>query len=247
MWDDAKTLNAAALTLAALAVAAIAWGCVAWLVRQPAFAFRDVVVMTPLARASAPHVEAVIRGELTGTFFTLNLDRARATLAKVPWVRGVALRRQWPRRLEVTIEEHAPLARWNDGSLVNVQGEVFTAAWDGELPQFIGPEGRSSAMTERFNEWGAALAPLGLAVRAITLSARDGWSLKAAGSAGPLSIELGRDDPGARLARFVAAHGRTLGALERAGTVVTHVDLRYRNGFAARVPGFREKPARKAA
>jgi len=27
---------------------------------------------------------------------------------------------------------------------------------------------------------------------------------------------------------------------------VADVDLRYRNGFTARVPGFREKPARRA-
>ena len=33
----------------------------------------------------------------------------------------------------------------------------------------------------------------------------------------------------------------------RAGTRVDYVDLRYRNGFAARVPQFREKPGRPAA
>jgi len=31
----------------------------------------------------------------------------------------------------------------------------------------------------------------------------------------------------------------------RAGTRIEHVDLRYHSGFAARVPGFRDKPARK--
>ena len=43
------------------------------------------------------------------------------------------------------------------------------------------------------------------------------------------------------------SHGRTLGALARAGTRIDAVDLRYRNGFAARVPGFREKSAKPAA
>ncbi len=62
----------------------------------------------------------------------------------MPWVRKVALRRQWPRRLEVTIEEHSPLARWNDAGLVNAQGEVFVADYDGELPQFDGPEGSAA-------------------------------------------------------------------------------------------------------
>jgi cell division septal protein FtsQ len=57
---------------------------------------------------------------------------------------------------------------------------------------------------------------------------------------------LGRDDPSGRLARFVAAHDRTIGALARAGRRIEQVDLRYRNGFAARVPSFREKSARKS-
>ncbi|MFI4925880.1 MAG: hypothetical protein ACHQJ7_12155, partial [Vicinamibacteria bacterium] len=70
--------------------------------------------------------------------------------------------------------------------------------------------------------------------------------LKATSAGAPLAIELGRDEPDARLARFVAAYGRTVGALARSGTRIGEVDLRYRNGFAARVPGFREKPARRA-
>ena len=109
MWDDAKQLNAVAAALALVALLALAWGAVAWALRQPPFAFREVVVHGTLERASAAHLEAAIREELTGTFFTMNLDRARSALTRVPWVRNVALRRQWPQRLDVTIEEHAPV------------------------------------------------------------------------------------------------------------------------------------------
>ena len=31
------------------------------------------------------------------------------------------------------------LVTWNDNALVNKEGEVFIADYDGELPQFIGP------------------------------------------------------------------------------------------------------------
>ena len=113
MWDDARQLNAVALGLALVAFAALGAGLVAWLVRQPAFEFRDVVVTDTPVRASAAQLEAVIRDELAGTFLTMNLDRARDAIARMPWVRRVALRREWPRRLVVTIEEHEPRARWN--------------------------------------------------------------------------------------------------------------------------------------
>ena len=153
MWDDPKQLNAIAASLAFVAVGALIVGAFAWLFRQPAFAFREVVVMTPPARASAAHLEAVIRDEIAGTFFTLNLDRARAALAQVPWVRRASLRRQWPQRLEVTIEEHEPLARWNDDALVNANGEIFTADFEGDLPQFQGADARAAEVTARYREW----------------------------------------------------------------------------------------------
>jgi cell division protein FtsQ len=247
MWDDAKQLDAAAIVLTLIALVALAWGAVSWIVRQPAFAFREVVIHGPLERASGAHLEAVIRDELTGTFFTMNLDRARASLAKVPWVRKVALRRQWPHRLDVTVEEHAPFARWNDTGLVNTQGEVFAADYDGELPAFAGPEGSAATVMSRYREWGDLLRPLGLALRDVSESPRGGWQLRTVADGGALTIALGRDEPTARLERFVAAYGRTIGALARAGTRIEYVDMRYRNGFAARVPGFKERPQKKAA
>jgi cell division protein FtsQ len=247
MWDDAKQMNALALTLATIATICIAAAAVAWTVRQPSFAFREVVVTAPLARASSPQLEAFIREELTGTFFTMDLDRARAALAEVPWIRSVALRRQWPHRLEITVDEHVPLAHFNESALVNTRGEIFNAQMRGELPQFEGSEARAADITARYEAWTEVLRPLSLKLTKVRLSPRGGWQLKAAGPGGPLTLELGRDEPDARLARFVAVYSRTLGALARAGTRVEAVDLRYRNGFAARIPGFREKNARPAA
>ena len=247
MWDDERQLNATAATLALLASLALAWALLAWIARQPAFDFREIVVRKPLERASAAHLEAVIRDELGGTFFTMNLDRARASLQKVAWVREVSLRRQWPRRLEIDIDEHVPLARWNDGALVDVQGEVFAAGFAGELPRFEGLDGHAREIADRYREWSTLVAPLGLSIAEVRLSARGGWHLRAQTANGALEVELGRDDPSARLARFAEAFARTIGALARAGTPITQVDLRYRNGFAVRVPGFRERSPKKAA
>jgi cell division protein FtsQ len=247
MWDDARQMNALAITLLVITAICLAWVAVAFAVRQPAFGFREVVVTAPLVRASGPHLEAVIREELTGTFFTMDLARARAVLEGVPWIRSVALRRQWPNRLEVSVAEHEPLARWNDAELVNTQGEVFAAEASDTLPQFQGPAGRAAEVASRYAAWSEMLRPLAYRVMQVHLSPRGGWQVKAAGSAGSLTLELGRDDPDARLARFAAAYGRTLGALARAGTNVEFIDLRYRNGFAARIPGFREKNVKPAA
>ena len=245
MWDDARQLDAIAKVIAVLAVAALLWAAGAWIARQPPFAFREVVVRGTLDRVEAAQLESVVRRELTGTFFTMSLDSARTSLGKLPWVRNVALRRQWPQRLEVTIEEHVPFGRWNDTALVDTFGGVFAAEYDGELPQFAGPQDRAAEVAQRYREARASLAPLGLEVDAVRLSARGGWQISAKGASSRLAIELGREEPSAQLERFVAAYDRTISALARAGTRIEHVDLRYRNGFAARVPGFRERAPKK--
>jgi cell division protein FtsQ len=246
MWDDARQMNALAFTLALITSVGLAWAAIVWLVRQPTFGFHDVVVANQLERTNPSHLEAVIREELRGTFFTMDLDRAKAALAQVPWVRGVALRRLWPDRLEVTVDEHAPLARWGDNALVNTRGEIFHATSGNELPLFEGPEGRAAEVTDRYRAWSEELRPLTLTVQEIRLSPRGGWQLKTTGAQGAVTLLLGREEPDARLSRFVGVHVRTLGALARAGTRVEAVDLRYRNGFAARIPAFREKGAKPA-
>jgi cell division protein FtsQ len=244
MWDDARQMNLAALLLALLALALFAWGAVSWSIRQPAFALRQVVVEGALKRVNPAHLEAVIREELRGSFFTLSLPEARASLQRVPWVKSVALRRQWPNRLQIALTEHEPLARWTEGVLVDIQGEVFSGEYAGELPQFAGPEGSAALVAARFRDYSAVLAGRALAISELRLSPRGGWQLRTRGAV-PLAIELGRNEPGERLSRFALYYTRTVGALARAGTRVDYVDLRYRNGFAVRVPGFAEKPARR--
>ena len=246
MWDNPRQVNAVALVVALLALALFAWAATAWALRQPAFALRQIVVAGTLSRVNPAHLEAVVREELRGTFFTLHLADARESLQRVPWVRGIALRRQWPNRLEVSVTEHAPLARWNDNALVNKEGEVFIADYDGELPQFTGPEGAAAEISARFAEFGAALERAGLTIGEIRLSARGGWELKTAETPA-LTIALGRSGPGERLDRFVGYYARTVGALTRSGTRVEYADLRYRNGFAARIPQFKERTVKKAA
>ena len=246
MWDDARQLNAIAGGVALVGLALLLWGGVGWLARQPLFALREVVVTGQLVHLQPAELELVVRRELSGTFFSMNLESARGSIAKLPWVRNVSLRRQWPHRLEVNVDEHVPFGRWNDSALVDTFGSVFTADYDGVLPQFAGPAERAAEVADRYREASAALAPLGLEIDAVRLSPRGGWQITAKGASNRLAIELGREEPSARLERFVAVYERTIGALARAGTRIEHVDLRYRNGFAARVPGFRERVRKKA-
>jgi cell division protein FtsQ len=237
LWDAPGTLNAVAgvLFAAALLLALYAAGLI--LLRQPAFQLREVRLAERPAHVSAEDLEAVVRSELRGNFFTLDLAATRIAFERLPWVRRVELRRQWPDRLEVALEEHVPLARWGRNELVNVHGEVFRGAYQGALPLFEGPAGTAKEIAIQYEYFRRSLAAIGQAPGEVRVSPRRAWQVKLQSG---LILELGREQVESRLARFIGAYDRTVGPL---GRRLDYVDLRYPNGFAVRVSGF--KPERR--
>jgi cell division protein FtsQ len=153
----------------------------------------------------------------------------------LPWVRRVEVRRAWPDKLQVRLEEHVALARWGDDALVNTFGERFHGQSDAVLPMFIAPAGTEAELARRYARFTELLAPLGLALDRVVLTPRLAWQLRLGNG---LQIMLGRDAAQAeeRLARFVDTYGQTLGRLSRHHD---YVDLRYPNGYALRVPELR--------
>lgn len=233
MWDKPEILNRVADLLIALTVLLVLYGALHSVLRLPVFPLREVRVTNAVALVSREQVEILIRREIKGNFFTLDLAATRSAFAKLPWVRNVSMRRRWPDRLEVTLEEHVPLARWSDLALVSTHGEVFDAAYDGNLPLFVGPPGSAKEIAIQYEFFRRTLAAIGQVPAQVQVTPRRAWRVRLEG--GPI-LELGREQVEARLGRFVAAYGRTLGQLDRRIDVV---DLRYANGFAARIPELR--------
>ena len=65
----------------------------------------------------------------------------------------------------------------------------------------------------------------------INVSPRRAWQIRLDDG---MTLDLGREQVEERLRRFVTTYPRTIARMTRA---VDRVDLRYANGFAARVPG----------
>lgn len=237
MWDRPAVMNACASALfglAALLALYLAWAVA---VRLPVFELSEVRVSGALTRVTRDQIEAVARRELKGNFLTVDLAAARAAFQRLPWVRQADVRRQWPARIDVAIEEHVPLARWGGGALVNSHGELFTAAYGGQLPVFVGPEGAAREIAIQYRYFRRSLEAIGDTPVQVRVTPRRAWQLRLQSG---ITLELGREHMETRLARFVAAYERTLGALDRR---VSYVDLRYDNGFAVRVPELRHEKA----
>ena len=230
-WSDAALLNRITALLILLVCAALIYAGARWAAARPAFAIRGVTVSGQLVNADPAHIAAVIHQQLRGTFFTLDLAAARESLRHVPWLRNVSVRRQWPARLEIAIEEHRPLARWNDEALVNLQGEVFEAEYGDELPDFYGTDGTAAEVTGRFREFSAPLRNRRLAIDTLSRSARGAWDVKLDDG---MTIALGREQVGERWLRWIEVSERYRDRIAEGGELVA-LDMRYPNGFAARI------------
>ena len=238
MWNKPHLLNALADLLILAASAALLAAAAVWLVRVPSLPVQQVVFAEPLAHTRRGEVEQVLPAALKGNFFSLNLEAVRGALEKLPWVRKVEVRRVWPARLEVKVEEHRPVARWGEarGELVNSYGEVF-AAMTGEteqatLPLLFGPPGTAAEVLKRYGELISSFKVISEKPVQLILSPRLAWQLKLENG---MLVDMGREQPkspiGVRLQRFIEVYPETVA--KRAGRPAV-VDLRYPNGFAVR-------------
>ncbi len=238
MWDKPAVLLWVANLLYALAAVLLMYATLFVVVHLPIFPLKEVRVEGDLQHVTREQLRLIVNRHLRGNFFTLDLEQARDAFQKLPWVRNVSVRRRWPDRLEVTVEEHRELARWGNIALVNTHGELFHAASDSDLPVFYGPGDGVHEVAGHYGVYSQLLQPTGMKVAQLALTPRRAWQI---GTDRGMVIELGREQPEARLAKFVGAYDKTLGAI---GVAVAYADLRYPNGFAVRRPPIPAQDAR---
>ena len=231
MWDNAPLLRSIANALFGLSLVLVLYGVVRYVLRLPVFPLRAVELTAVPQRVSVEQLEKVVREQVSGNFFTVDLESTRQAFEKLPWVRKVSVRRKFPWILQVEVEEQVALAHWNGKELVNTHGEVFAGRTEQDLPVFTGQPDSSQQVTQMYGELNAVLQPMKQQITQISLSPRYAWQVKLDNG---MVLELGRDEMQQRLRRFVAVYPYSLAALARPAS---HVDLRYRNGFAAQMAG----------
>jgi cell division protein FtsQ len=142
-------------------------------------------------------------------------------------VRTASLRRFWPDRIELTVVEHQPLARWGEDGLVSLEGIVFrppASELPGALPMLMSHDNRAPELTHRYQAWKPRFAEHGLDIERIRVDARGAWTVDT--NAG-FDLALGTMQIEERVSRFLNAWP-LLAAAGRFNTV----DMRYSNGIA---------------
>lgn len=186
-------------------------------------------VSAEFQRVTADQVQAAARPHLERGFFAVDLEAVRASLAALPWVEQVAVRKLWPDTLEIALVEHRALARWGESRLLSDRGRLFEVP-DLEtlqgLPRFDAADAQIDEVMQMHARAQPLLTLIGEPPERMQLSPRGSWTLQLASGT---ELVLGRSEPLPRLERFVAA----LPEIRRAESrPLLRADLRYANGFA---------------
>lgn len=241
---DVKLMNFAATALFALCVVMLLAAGTWWAVRHPLFAIAGITVQGEVAHNNAVTLRANVAPRLAGNFFTVNLVEAREAFEAVPWVRSAVVRREFPNRLRVWLEEHKAVALWGaegEGRLVNNFGEVFEAnageVEADELPRLAGPKEMSALVLTMYQALKPMFGTVELGINDVTLTSRGSWQLQLDNGA---QVELGRGTPEeivARTQRFVQTLTQATSRYSRRPDALVSADLRHGDGYALRLKG----------
>ena len=62
-----------------------------------------------------------------GTFMTQDVNIIQTQIEqRLPWIKQVSVRKQWPDELKIHLVEYVPIAWWNDQHMVDAEGNTFS-------------------------------------------------------------------------------------------------------------------------
>jgi cell division protein FtsQ len=241
---DIRLMNGLASALFGVLVLMLLGAALSYVLQLPRFAIRGVTVVGDVSHYNAISLRANVMPRLKGTFFTLDLHATRQVFETMPWVRQAVVRRDFPNRLKVQLEEHQPVAYWGgegDARLVNSFGEVFEANLgeleQDDLPRLSGPEGQSARVLATYHTLQPLFAPMELALAQLELTPRGGWRAQLESGT---TLELGSgstEELVARLERFLKTVTQATAQYSRGVDQLASVDLRHTDGYAMRLNG----------
>ena len=200
------------------------------------FPINEVGIIGEYENINKNQVDLIKNKYIKKNFFAVNLQDTREAFKKLPWIRDVSIRRDWDKfGLLVEVESHKPIARWGNRGLVNSYGELFHAAYENNLPLFLGPDGFVGEMTVKYNEINKILKKELMQIGTISLSNRLSWEIYTNNN---IRIFLGKEDNNF-LRKLNALMENYQFILSELKSRVEYVDLRYKDGFS--VKKFNEK------
>lgn len=212
-----------------------------WVAQQPYFRIAHVDIHTTdgaFHRAKQQDIFQALLLTLSGSFFSIDLQKAEQIAKQQDWVQDVQIKRVLPNKVWVQITEYSPKARWiRNGSpagLVNEEGMIFQAAIEDQLPELDGEAKHLKEMLIHYQRFQSRLTSLHLNIKRLQYTPRGAWTIMLDNG---VEVRLGSQDVHSRLANFVNLWASDL---QPQAHNVDYVDMRYDHGAAVGWLG--EKP-----
>lgn len=188
----------------------------------------EIIHLTPLSYTSKQAVNEAIEEMALHHFFDIDLVTLQHKLESFPWIARVDIRRQWPAQLVLHIQEHRPIAQFNQTQWLDESGELFEAEpipSVSSLPHLFAPTNRLLLVRQNLNAIQALCDASKLTLRELTLDSRGAWQLTLGNG---IRLFLGRQFILERLERFFPI----LPTIQVESGQQPYIDLRYRSGFS---------------
>ena len=167
------------------------------------------------------------------SFFNLNIDILKKDLEKIEWVKSVNIRRVYPNGVKLSIEEHKPIAIWNNKKYINDFGEVFFVnKISKDLPRLNSQENRSFSLYKYFSLFSDNLLKNKINAKIIEINENDIGSLSILLSSDIL-VKFGSKDISEKIMVFFKVY-KALNTRLNASDLkkIRYIDMRYSNGFS---------------
>ena len=199
------------------------------LLRTDNFPVRHVRFEGEFKHVRQQELETAVMTVVHGNFFLLNLDAVKTRVESLPWIYKASVRRQWPQDVSIQFVEQQLAARWGESAWLNPAGDVVRVSGEGittDFPRLEGPDGTGPQVLERYKRLSQILAPAGLKLERLTLTARRSWKLVLDKG---MVVVMDREQTEHKVERFVRVYAQSLAPY---AADIKQVDLRYSNGFA---------------
>ena len=163
------------------------------------------------------------------SFFNFKISILKKEIEKVSWVKSADIRRVYPGKIKIYIEEHVPIAIWNNRSYMNDVGDIFLIQdIKKNLPVIISNQSGNKIMFLYFSLLLKYISDYNLNMEIKKIEENDIRSLSAHLSSG-IIVKFGSKDIRNKIHAFVKIYN-TLNSsdLEKIG----YIDMRYSNGFS---------------
>ena len=165
---------------------------------------------------------------VSSRFFSLQLTSVQKVLLSIPWVGHVEMKKKWPGTLLVKVTERVPSARWNESSIIDTYGCVFSPESIksfAQLPLLQGDLKSAKKIWKYFTKIKKQLSMLSLNATTLSMDNTGEWIL----TVDDVKIIFGRKNKSKRLNSFIYLYKEQLQSVWKQ---VKRIDLRYTSGAA---------------